>query len=277
MALENLTLETLSTHFKTYQNEYVKHASTAATACVVHCLWGKNATLCFTATILVTFTFLSKQIQVLTHFDLKAVPQIITALLIPASYYFVPFLAPSVVPALGCSLALSHINREWRLCNIADDTGEEIKKLLQQNGVITKLYEGTKSDIGKLEEELKTCLGITAQIEKIFSIEKKTSQALEENPKIDDQLLKVTDKMQRLATVCQSAASQKQLIERMKTANLVENNLTRMTQECSTRHQELATLTQEITDLKDQLKTVISEMGSQEEELRLQLIDRINC
>jgi len=276
MALEciSLKLEMLSTHFKNHQKDYAKFATTAAAAGVVYCLWGKYATLCFTATTLITLPSLSKQVQMLTHFDLNTIPQIFTALLIPASYYFVPFLAPNIAPALGYALAVSQINREWTLCSIANATGKEITILRQQNEVLSKLYKDTKNQVELLEQDANTYLRITEQIEQIFGKEEKNSQNLGEvERKSDGQTLNVKNKIQRLEAICESAASQKQLLERVKTANLVESKLPRLTQACSTHLQGIATLTQDITVLKDQLKTTVSNMAAQQEKLRLQLIE----
>jgi hypothetical protein len=91
--------------------------------------------------------------------------------------------------------------------------------------------------------------------------------------KSDGQIRNANNKIQRLEAICESAASQKQLLERVKTANLVESKLPRLTQACSTHLQGIATLTRDISDVNAQFRATVSAMAAQQEKLRLQLIE----
>jgi hypothetical protein len=254
-------LNSISTHFRAHQQDYAKVTATAVTAYLVNRLWGKYATLCFVAAVFGTLPAFGHQIQILSYADLGARSQVITAALIPASYLFTPIFAPIIAPILGSLLALSTLNREWKQAEIADATQKEIDKLRTQNQTLEQQCQKSQTTAQDLQQELDLCLKITAQIEQIFKGDVRIAEAAQ---KADVQLVKVSDKIQRLSQFYQTAATQEQLLERMKTARVVEDDLTRLTQSCTTRQQQLATLSQEISALTDQLRPSISSIATQD-------------
>jgi DNA repair exonuclease SbcCD ATPase subunit len=164
------------------------------------------------------------------------------------------------------------LKREWTLSSIAKENAKAIDTLREQNAALSKIYQEIKEESERLEQELNLCLNIPTQVKQLVQGQKEASALIQEAEQAtDDKLARLKKKMQKVASLCQYAITQKHLLERIKAAGQVEQDLTHLTLECSSRRQELVVLNRDIRDLKDKLQKVLSSLSEQDERIRARL------
>jgi DNA repair exonuclease SbcCD ATPase subunit len=237
-------------------------------AYTVNKIWGKYASLCFTATAMVTYPQLRRQIEILLHYDLNTHAQATVAVTVAG----LCFVNPPIAAGMAAGLAVAIIKREWKLATVATDNAKEIETLKKENEALSKIYDELKACAEKLEQELNICLGINTKLKEAAQLEATASAAsATANQEADNHLTRLKEKIGKLSSLCQHAITQKQLLERMRTTSQVEADLTRMTLECKSKQAELAILTQDIRKLKEQLSKVISSLSEQDDQIRARL------
>ena len=91
--------------------------------------------------------------------------------------------------------------------------------------------------------------------------------------KAKNRLGKFKERIEALAAICKNAKSQQSVIERMKLVANADNELTKLTTECSKRSEELEQLNREFGDLKEQLRNVIKDLSEDDKQLKERLIE----
>lgn len=241
---------------------------TLAVAYTVNKFWGKYVTVCFAAAVIATYPQLSKQIEILLHYDLNTFTQATVA----ATIAGLCLINPPIAAGMASGLALAILKREWKLASVAKDNSKEIETLRKQNEALSRIYQENKASAEKLEQQLNVCLGIHATLKEAAQNQAAASAAMDEaDQEADNRMTRLRGKMEKLSSLCQHAISQKQLLERIRTASQVEADLAKMTLECSTRQAELANLNRDIRQLKEQLRQVLSSLSEQDDQIRARL------
>ncbi len=168
--------------------------------------------------------------------DIHTMSQVMTIVSISIISFSSPALAPICVPLLCTALVVSILKR-------------------QQEAAAFQ-----KSESNKVQQMTNSCLQITAQIEQIMFADHQVAQdAHEVDQKLDDKLLKLTTKLQSLASLCTRVMQNKNITEQLKVVSQVEPEMAKLIAVCQGLQETIAGVAQRIFQTQEQIQQLLAQ------------------